>query len=201
MASTRPPIQAPVIQSSSGILHGRRHIANDEDIGVFEMHIDVAAGMRRNQVTVIDLFPAGFHGSRIKERFGRPRRLRTRFLVAILSGQPVIVRHPLTRAIVRDDLCARRGEHLVIAGLIEVVMSIEEGVDPRIRRQASFSAATSLSPLPGSAAVNQQQTVGSRESDDVAAAAIDHRDLVGQPANAVSPPLVARREPAEMPIT
>ena len=48
------------------VFHGRRDVADRENVGILEIHIDVSAGVRIEQIAVFDLFAAGLHGSLLK---------------------------------------------------------------------------------------------------------------------------------------
>ena len=97
------------------------------------------------QVAVVDLFAARFQGSGGQKRLGGAGGFGTGFLVTVFGRNPVVGRHPLAGALVRDDLCSRRREHFVVAGLIEVIVGVEEGLDLGAGARF-FSAAITLSP-------------------------------------------------------
>ncbi len=83
-------------------------------------------------------------------------------LVAIFGRNPVVGGHPLPRVLVRDDLRARGGERFVVAGLIEVIVRVEERLYFRIRCERLKAAA--IGRRLWRAAVDQHEP-GSREHD------------------------------------
>src|SRR5262249_19422524 len=67
---------------------------------------------------------------------------------------------------------------LVIAGLVEMVMRIEERSDLRIRREG-LQRGKQLVAAVWRAAVDEDEAVGGRESHDIGSAAVEDRELVG----------------------
>jgi hypothetical protein len=132
IALTRPADPRAGDPIELGVVDGRRHVADGKHVGVLEVHVDVARRVRHQKVTVVDLRASDGLRPAIHEDLGRTGAVRTRFLVAVLIGQPVIDAHPLTRPIVRNDLRAGRGKHFVVSGLREVVMGVEDRVDPGV---------------------------------------------------------------------
>ena len=92
--------------------------------------------MRIEEIAVIDLFAAGFHGVLVKERLSRPCPLGPGLLITQFFGDPVLVCHPLLSPGVRNDRCAGHGEQFVITCLIDVIVRVEDGIDLCICRNA-----------------------------------------------------------------
>ena len=77
-----------------GIAFRRCDVADGDHVGIAEKDIDVAVGVRLDQVAVVDPFVAGFQGSRRVEGLSWTRRYRPGFLVALLGRNKVIGGHP-----------------------------------------------------------------------------------------------------------
>ena len=98
----------------------------------------------------------------------------------------------------RDDFRARRREHFVVAGLIEVIVGVEERLDFGVRGQALERRHHLVAGL-RSAAVDQHEAVAGGEREYIAAASVDDGQLVRQVGEspAVSAARHMRREATE----
>ena len=133
--------------------------------------------MRIEQIAVIDLFAAGFHGVLVKERLSRPCPLGPGLLITQFFGDPVIVCHPLLSPGVRNDLCAGHGEQFVITGLIDVIVRVEDGIDLCICRNAFERRGEFVARL-RRAGVDNQKPVAAGQHNNVRSC-IDDRNPVG----------------------
>ena len=88
-------------------------------------------------MAVVDVLDSGFEGTRSLERFGGTRAPGTRLRVTVFGRNPVVGGHPLARDFVGDDAGAGGREHLVVAGLIGVIVRVEERPNLRTRRHAA----------------------------------------------------------------
>src|SRR5262249_7044788 len=96
----------------------------------------------------------------------------------IFFRNPVIVSHPLTRAVVRDNLGARRREHLVVAGLVAMIVRIEYGWDSVACN--TLKSSHELFAAAGDTGVDQKNRALVMKGHHVGSAAIEHGKLVRQ---------------------
>ena len=119
-----------------GIAQRRSHVAHRKNVRIPEVDIDIAVRVGQGQVAVVDLLASRCQRTGGEKRLRGTGSFRAGFFIAIVSLDPVVGRHPLQGALVRNDLRPRR-EHFIVAGLIDVMVRIEERVDLGVRAEAT----------------------------------------------------------------
>jgi len=112
-----------------GIAQGRSNVAHGDHIRAFEVDVKIAGCMRHPQVAVVNVLVTNSYRPVIAKGLHRECGLGASLLIALLSRNPVIRRHPLLGTRLGDDLGALPRELLVIGGLVQVVVGIKEGLD------------------------------------------------------------------------
>ena len=86
-----------------GIAQRRGHVAHRKNVRIPEVHVDIAVCVGQGQVAEVDLLASRFQRTGGEKRLRGTGTFRAGFFKAIVSLNPVVGRHPLQGALVRND--------------------------------------------------------------------------------------------------